>query len=121
MEWLSSRYPSLLDARDCLFDASFAANRSVIFFFRAEAGIRDIGVTGVQTCALPIFGGGLVGKSTVHDVPTERLTGYLTVKAGKVFAVEQSDRLAFLPRAVVIFFDLGGANAGPVEDRKSVG
>src|SRR5215203_6338937 len=27
------------------------------FFFQAEDGIRDIGVTGVQTCALPIFGG----------------------------------------------------------------
>src|SRR3712207_7182984 len=27
----------------------------VVFFFQAEDGIRDIGVTGVQTCALPIF------------------------------------------------------------------
>src|SRR3712207_7983280 len=27
------------------------------FFFQAEDGIRDIGVTGVQTCALPIFRG----------------------------------------------------------------
>src|SRR3712207_6908600 len=27
------------------------------FFFQAEDGIRDIGVTGVQTCALPIFCG----------------------------------------------------------------
>src|SRR5258707_10098385 len=27
------------------------------FFFQAEDGIRDIGVTGVQTCALPIFDG----------------------------------------------------------------
>src|SRR3712207_7611814 len=26
----------------------------VSFFFQAEDGIRDIGVTGVQTCALPI-------------------------------------------------------------------
>src|SRR3712207_3426842 len=26
------------------------------FFFQAEDGIRDIGVTGVQTCALPIYG-----------------------------------------------------------------
>src|SRR3712207_7746684 len=26
------------------------------FFFQAEDGIRDIGVTGVQTCALPICG-----------------------------------------------------------------
>src|SRR3712207_6904266 len=28
-----------------------------LFFFQAEDGIRDIGVTGVQTCALPIFRG----------------------------------------------------------------
>src|SRR3712207_7244711 len=27
----------------------------VVFFFQAEDGIRDIGVTGVQTCALPIY------------------------------------------------------------------
>src|SRR3712207_9053154 len=26
-----------------------------VCFFQAEDGIRDIGVTGVQTCALPIF------------------------------------------------------------------
>src|SRR3712207_7617401 len=29
---------------------------TVGFFFQAEDGIRDIGVTGVQTCALPISG-----------------------------------------------------------------
>src|SRR3712207_9363732 len=29
----------------------------MIFFYQAEDGIRDIGVTGVQTCALPIYGG----------------------------------------------------------------
>ena len=34
-----------------------------VFFFQAEDGIRDIGVTGVQTCALPI-----------SDVPTGCLT-----------------------------------------------
>src|SRR5258707_15351558 len=28
---------------------------NVFFFFQAEDGIRDIGVTGVQTCALPIL------------------------------------------------------------------
>ena len=27
-----------------------------IFFFQAEDGIRDVAVTGVQTCALPICG-----------------------------------------------------------------
>src|SRR3712207_6953483 len=30
--------------------------RLSFFFFQAEDGIRDIGVTGVQTCALPILG-----------------------------------------------------------------
>src|SRR5687768_17769773 len=28
---------------------------SSFFFFQAEDGIRDVAVTGVQTCALPIF------------------------------------------------------------------
>src|SRR2546430_3296461 len=28
---------------------------SLFFFFQAEDGIRDLTVTGVQTCALPIF------------------------------------------------------------------
>src|SRR5256886_7519578 len=31
-------------------------NMSLIFFFQAEDGIRDLTVTGVQTCALPICG-----------------------------------------------------------------
>src|SRR2546430_3107991 len=29
--------------------------RACFFFFQAEDGIRDLTVTGVQTCALPIF------------------------------------------------------------------
>src|SRR3712207_7796354 len=32
------------------------------FFFQAEDGIRDIGVTGVQTCALPIYYGENAGE-----------------------------------------------------------
>src|SRR2546430_4030349 len=32
-------------------------NDCVFFFFQAEDGIRDLTVTGVQTCALPISGG----------------------------------------------------------------
>src|SRR5687768_17762313 len=28
--------------------------QSLLFFFQAEHGIRDVAVTGVQTCALPI-------------------------------------------------------------------
>src|SRR5688500_19383651 len=33
----------------------FASSRFSFFFFQAEDGIRDYKVTGVQTCALPIF------------------------------------------------------------------
>src|SRR2546430_8309687 len=37
---------------------------SFFFFFQAEDGIRDLTVTGVQTCALPIFGA-LIGPAQV--------------------------------------------------------
>src|ERR1041385_1017012 len=33
----------------------FGVCRFVVFFFQAEDGIRDVAVTGVQTCALPIY------------------------------------------------------------------
>src|SRR5256884_7539530 len=35
------------------------AGPTCVFFFQAEDGIRDVAVTGVQTCALPIYGDGL--------------------------------------------------------------
>ena len=44
----------------------------LFFFFQAEAGIRDTSVTGVQTCALPIYGTTLLrgvtgsGKTEVY-------------------------------------------------------
>src|SRR5438105_3202914 len=41
---------SLLDAR-----YRQLISRDALFFFQAEDGIRDPLVTGVQTCALPIF------------------------------------------------------------------
>src|SRR5690606_37375161 len=37
-------------------------------FFQAEDGIRDFHVTGVQTCALPIFGGFGLSAETPIDV-----------------------------------------------------
>src|SRR5947209_9621722 len=43
------------------------------FFFQAEDGIRDIGVTGVQTCALPICSSSAAPASELaahgHDAP----------------------------------------------------
>src|SRR3712207_6872373 len=37
------------------FDILACMNIIIFFFFQAEDGIRDIGVTGVKTCALPIY------------------------------------------------------------------
>src|SRR6267378_699302 len=37
-----------------------------LFFFQAEDGIRDLYVTGVQTCALPISRGGRSASGTTH-------------------------------------------------------
>src|SRR5438046_3692648 len=38
---------------------------TLLFFFQAEDGIRDWSVTGVQTCALPIYGGGHVERDAL--------------------------------------------------------
>src|SRR2546429_2123652 len=48
--------------------------KCLFFFFQAEDGIRDVAVTGVQTCALPISSGGRV------------LTGARSERRGRVFA-----------------------------------
>src|SRR5439155_11260623 len=43
----------------------------VFFFFQAEDGIRDGHVTGVQTCALPIYPSSVAGG----ERPADGLTG----------------------------------------------
>ena len=40
--------------REVYFDMK-KKKKKIFFFFQAEDGIRDTSVTGVQTCALPIF------------------------------------------------------------------
>src|SRR2546426_11938268 len=53
------------------------------FFFQAEDGIRDYKVTGVQTCALPIYRAGCPGsprprtRSRSRRLPTSSLSGGL--------------------------------------------
>src|SRR5258707_3819713 len=48
----------------------------IVFLFQAEDGIRDIGVTGVQTCALPIF---IHGVETRVLAPEELVTSKIFV------------------------------------------
>src|SRR2546427_3684970 len=44
---------------------------SFFFFFQAEDGIRDLTVTGVQTCALPISPSPL-SRAETHPAPLRR-------------------------------------------------
>src|SRR5699024_12103370 len=58
--------------------------------FQAEDGIRDRNVTGVQTCALPIFGGARI--TAVHRADdsgtTENFAEYLKATAEKSWDAE---------------------------------
>src|SRR3712207_718756 len=55
--------------------SAHSRTRRLSFFFQAEDGIRDIGVTGVQTCALPIFQEAFrIGLYRMERVVRERLT-----------------------------------------------
>src|SRR2546430_8670885 len=47
---------------------SVCVNMCVFFFFQAEDGIRDLTVTGVQTCALPISGAPLAPGEKLYCV-----------------------------------------------------
>src|SRR5256885_2526777 len=47
-----------------------AQDESLIFFFQAEDGIRDYKVTGVQTCALPIFEDIALTRQAEHQTQT---------------------------------------------------
>src|SRR5437763_12438180 len=47
---------SLIFSRFILYNCFSLLLIFFFFFFQAEDGIRDTSVTGVQTCALPIFG-----------------------------------------------------------------
>src|SRR6267143_3603070 len=92
-------------------------NASAIFFFQAEDGIRDGTVTGVQTCALPIF-------DDPRDLRQEaaRLDGHLGTLGELAEEVDEpahrADQVALVaaeglphdPRPVVLA-------GGPAEDR----
>src|SRR3712207_6976351 len=69
--------------------------RLFFFFFQAEDGIRDIGVTGVQTCALPISllqRPLALGADVVVHSATKYLSGHSDVLMGA--AVTADDALA---------------------------
>src|SRR5205085_3716913 len=73
---------------------------TLYFFFQAEDGIRDLTVTGVQTCALPISSGAFFSASVKLAKKTsaafrDRVPSLLTTKG----TGEASLMNALLPRA----------------------
>src|SRR3712207_5057472 len=55
----------------------------VIIFFQAEDGIRDIGVTGVQTCALPILNSTAAASFHVPSPASPARRAAATVSSGR--------------------------------------
>src|SRR5438445_9309724 len=72
------------------------------FFFQAEDGIRDIGVTGVQTCALPIFAAMIGCKTAPRPGALAARKGDEIVVAGQFFHTGTR---------VVLWMDPGGYDA----------
>src|SRR3712207_7203597 len=73
------------------------------FFFQAEDGIRDIGVTGVQTCALPIlFGGDLMYCSNGSNIYNHAMI-YLGKNGGRPILVHSAgpNGLVIEPTSVI--------------------
>src|SRR5688572_31020878 len=63
------------------------------FFFQAEDGIRDLTVTGVQTCALPIFGH---GRDVLAVEAVEQRLHLLAVRLGESLLGELVRRVLVL-------------------------
>src|SRR5256886_8819563 len=67
------------------------------FFFQAEDGIRDLTVTGVQTCALPISSLGLLGRVATDSVRA-RLAVAQVLAEGRPIAAAAGDHIAGVRR-----------------------
>src|SRR5256885_11476057 len=71
----------------------------LVFFFQAEDGIRDYKVTGVQTCALPIFVGAHLDSWDLSEGATDNGTGSASVLG----AAEAIIRSGMKPRRTIRF------------------
>src|SRR2546422_2140245 len=66
------------------------------FFFQAEDGIRDVAVTGVQTCALPIFD--RLNRGSLRGTAREIGERYDAVLDGRVLHQQPRRRRRLLGR-----------------------
>src|SRR2546430_7589140 len=73
----SKRAMTLAVSRPSLITLRATKRRTGFFFFQAEDGIRDLTVTGVQTCALPICRRLHRHPPDVHSRPRVRAVGHV--------------------------------------------
>src|SRR5699024_12090886 len=89
----------------------------VVLFVQAEDGIRGRNVTGVQTCALPIYaGGGGVGPGGVGDQ-----TDVLPLQRAQLLRFQQVlDAEAEVPTRALVrgSTSTGGTGGGRSEERR---
>src|SRR5256885_7429810 len=95
----SSSFPGWLakSVNSAILIASVCTSSAIIyifFFFQAEDGIRDYKVTGVQTCALPIFDPDKATIFTVLRGPGDSIEVYFGdgKKGGAVVAPEEQEQ-----------------------------
>src|SRR3712207_8402077 len=86
----------------------------ILFFFQAEDGIRDIGVTGVQTCALPIF----IQQQVDRCKSKDEIKAQLVAQFGDRVLAEPKGDSAWLVPAIGI---AGGAAAIARSEERRVG
>src|SRR5437773_8366576 len=72
----------------------------MFFFFQAEDGIRDRDVTGVQTCALPIY---LWPYYALMATAGAVLGGYITYSLGRKGGKEATERKLHKEKAQKVF------------------
>src|SRR5256886_5630148 len=99
-------------ATQILADRSASSSIMLIFFFQAEDGIRDLTVTGVQTCALPIYR------------QTNRHQAFQEVHDENRITVTLSENSRYIRRTDVATASMANVNpcdaASNIADRKSV-
>jgi len=83
------------------------------FFFQADDGIRDRDVTGVQTCALPIFKDCTPVKGTFKGATRQHLFVYVSVgyEDGHIFEETTEVRLDHVDAPTVTEAELLAAMA----------
>src|SRR5256886_3012223 len=82
------------------------------FFFQAEDGIRDLTVTGVQTCALPIFNSG----SAIKLGASFEITGAYQIRVQKLGS--DKFRLGYYKKRGTEFSLKVSASSGRSEERR---